>query len=65
MQSAKKRPTMLAVRKHVLWWRQLEQLAFLSNLSKFVEGKKHLKDSLNAKAAAVLPGERNNKGLVL
>ena len=53
---------MLAVRKHVLWLRHAKQLAFLCNLSKFVEGKKHLKDSLNAK---VLPGERSSKSLVL
>ena len=57
LQSPEERPKVVAVRRHVLWWRPHEQLGFLCSLSKFIEGRRHLKESLNARAAAVLPGE--------
>ena len=57
LQAPEERPKVVAVRRHVLWWRPQEQLGFLCSLSKFIEGRRHLKESLNARAAAVLPGE--------
>ena len=47
---------MAAVRRHVLWWKPLEQLGFLCNLSQFLKGKRNLTQSLNATAAILLPG---------
>ena len=48
---------MIAVRRHLLWWRAAEQLNFLCNLSQFLKGKRHLAERLNAQAVDVLRGE--------
>ena len=47
---------MVAVRRHLLWWRAPEQLSFLCNLSQFLMGKRHLAERLNTYAVDVLPG---------
>ena len=56
-QLPEERPKTVAVRRHVLWWKPQEQLVFLCNLSQFLKGKRHLSESLNERAAELLPGE--------
>ena len=56
-QVPEERPRMIAVRRHLLWWRAVEQLNFLCNLSQFLKGKRHLAERLNAQAVDVLRGE--------